>query len=205
MRCSDFENRMQRLLDKRRRPELDGELIAHAQVCGNCEDVLSSQALLFDGLEYSELPAPSDDFSPRTVAHAQVASRTNTRRANSRLVPIMLLSAAALFLIALLPISRQFAQPRPGHDVAVVTPHDVAVDAAPLVASDEAVVTDSVLALSDIRLGLPDSQRIAMGLRPLTYTFSFAFDALHRTFVAPFTDYETPGAQGVDRVISLIL
>ena len=47
MRCLDFEQRMQLLLDHRCRPDYDDQLRMHAEVCDGCQRKLEGQRLLF--------------------------------------------------------------------------------------------------------------------------------------------------------------
>ena len=85
MQCNDFEVRMQRLLDRRRRPELDSELTTHALGCCQCGDMLETQSLLFDGLEHAALPRSPRQLGVEVVrqygaTQPDRADRLTTRR-----------------------------------------------------------------------------------------------------------------------------
>lgn len=81
MQCEAFEQRLNRLLDRRRRPDADGALIAHAQRCGNCRRLLDGQRLLLDSLETFEPPSSSPAFSVGVVRrHLSERSRRRSRR-----------------------------------------------------------------------------------------------------------------------------
>ena len=214
MQCNDFEQRMQRLLDLRRRPELDAELTAHACVCGQCSEMLETQALLLDGLEHAILPATE---RPRGVEVVRLcreplqAKTTHARRPGVRwLLPSLLV--AALCLLAVMPISQYLGRGRNARQAgaavafadalprAIATPSDVALAE---YRSAGHQMTAGLLALQDLNFGLPDSERIASGLRPLAYTFSFAYDAFRNVFVVPFEQYDA--TRDAPDVISLIL
>lgn len=47
MNCQTFEQRLQRLLDRRRRPERDFALRRHARYCAQCHALLRAQTFLF--------------------------------------------------------------------------------------------------------------------------------------------------------------
>lgn len=50
MRCDQFEQRLQQVLDHRACPDEDDYLSAHARICPRCQRLLVSQRALFDGL-----------------------------------------------------------------------------------------------------------------------------------------------------------
>lgn len=50
MKCTDFENRLNDLLDDRLAPQNDPILIAHAADCAECREVLAAHESLFRGL-----------------------------------------------------------------------------------------------------------------------------------------------------------
>jgi len=70
MRCREFENRLNAVLDERLRPESDPLLAAHATHCDECRQLLSHQAALLDGLSQRNLPPLPRDFAGRVVAAA---------------------------------------------------------------------------------------------------------------------------------------
>jgi hypothetical protein len=50
MKCTDFEDRLNELLDDRLSPQNDATLIAHANSCADCREVLVAHESLFRGL-----------------------------------------------------------------------------------------------------------------------------------------------------------
>ncbi len=102
MRCDKFENRLQLLLDQRRVPERDSQLVAHAQRCTACREVLSLQSQLFDALELVEIPELPAEFAHNVVALVQPAPNVDRVWPRFRIAPI-LLAVAATLLLALLP------------------------------------------------------------------------------------------------------
>jgi hypothetical protein len=65
MHCHEFEERLQIVLDERRRPELDGKLARHAEQCVDCRGSLAAQQALFAGL--GDIPPLQPDFSTGVV------------------------------------------------------------------------------------------------------------------------------------------
>ena len=104
MQCEAFETRLNQLLDRRERPEVDDYLLAHAQRCEACRELLAVQELLFDGLELLERPEVSGRFAQRVVTSA-----ASSRRSSARSAPRWLVVAASLAAIAIVAV---FAGPR---------------------------------------------------------------------------------------------
>jgi hypothetical protein len=50
MKCTDFENRLNELLDDRLAPQDDASVVAHASGCADCREVLAAHEGLFRGL-----------------------------------------------------------------------------------------------------------------------------------------------------------
>lgn len=71
MHCEKFEARLHDLLDERLPPECDSALLAHAEQCDGCREMLGLCEQMFSGLEVWEAPAMSDGFAARVVALAQ--------------------------------------------------------------------------------------------------------------------------------------
>jgi len=103
MLCEQFEQRLQRCLDRRQQPSGDPALRRHASVCPPCRGTLAAYTRLADGLDLLELPVPDQSFSQRVVEHVRVQRRSPAAR--RRLVGAVLAVAASL-LAAWLP---QFA------------------------------------------------------------------------------------------------
>jgi hypothetical protein len=83
MQCARFEDRLNELLDERLRPECDAELLAHAQRCDTCRELLAISEQLFLGLELRDYPEVSPDFAQRVVA---VAARCEPAKGHDVLV-----------------------------------------------------------------------------------------------------------------------
>ncbi len=98
MRCDQFEDRLQRLLDRRRAPERDSQLRVHAQLCPACRDILRLQAQLFDALDITEVPDLTPDFSRQVVARLQPSATVPVAPVRSHVVPVLLAVAASLVL-----------------------------------------------------------------------------------------------------------
>ena len=115
MRCEQFEQRLQRCLDRRLEPSGDPALRRHAGVCPRCRSTLAAYTRLADGLDLLELPVPGVSFSQRVVEHVRVQRRSPAAR--SRLGAAVFAVAASLLLawlpqfvardVSLPPISRR--------------------------------------------------------------------------------------------------
>jgi hypothetical protein len=68
MKCIDFEDRLNEVLDLRLSPADDAVLQAHADVCADCRELLSAQANLFVGLAQLRRANRAPDFSRRVIA-----------------------------------------------------------------------------------------------------------------------------------------
>jgi hypothetical protein len=69
--CNDFERRFQHLLDNRRSPGSDPELIAHGLICQRCQEQLFLQRAVFAQLQADDSILPSPDFVDRVVLAAR--------------------------------------------------------------------------------------------------------------------------------------
>lgn len=67
MKCIDFENRLNDLLDDRRSPQDDATLNAHAASCADCREVLVAQESLFRGLVLLQHRTVSPDFGKQVL------------------------------------------------------------------------------------------------------------------------------------------
>lgn len=102
MKCIDFENRLNELLDDRLSPQEDAALIGHAENCVDCREMLAAQENLFLGMAALQRRTPWLDIGPR------VLSELNTPVASINLPPpvrrplrwLPLLASAAVVLIA---------------------------------------------------------------------------------------------------------
>lgn len=207
MRCEQFEQRLQRCLDRRQRPSDDPALRRHAGVCPQCRGTLAACARLADGLDLLELPVPDESFPQRVVSHVRVHRRSPVSR--RRLVGAVLAVAASL-LVALLP---QFVVRDQSPSVSERT---AASDAAPPVdgmsASPRAVAATPAMAvptglIADVRIPLipwtswpatwsfqtwDPIDRLAGGLTPITASLGVAVQEIRRTI--PLGRAERPAA-----------
>jgi hypothetical protein len=116
MQCARFEDRLNQLLDERLSPECDAELLAHAQRCDSCRELLAISEQLFLGLELRDYPEVSPDFAQRVVAVAarseptpgqDLLTRSTTREPKRwNFAPWASLAVAASLLLAAVPLIR---------------------------------------------------------------------------------------------------
>lgn len=129
MKCREFENRLNDLLDDRKRPEGDALLADHARDCEPCGQLLAGQQLLLAGIKRASLPATTSGFARRVVEQAspaiQVARRAPSSQRNWWAVGTLLTAAAAMLLIlSLVWQARQGAIPV-GNDQALTDPQEI--------------------------------------------------------------------------------
>lgn len=102
MNCHEFEDRLQRLLDERERPEADLKLRGHAEQCDECRQMLHVQEALFAGLRAWRAPATT--LSAIATTEAAVGAETNVaeRKSSKRIRQWISLVAglAAMILLA---------------------------------------------------------------------------------------------------------
>jgi hypothetical protein len=102
MQCEAFEERLNAVLDERRRPEWDAELRAHSATCHVCRQLAATYQVLLDGFYELAAPEPPADMALR------VLEARKDLRAKPRVVWLAApaLATAAALLIALLPLVR---------------------------------------------------------------------------------------------------
>ena len=120
MRCREFEDRMNDILDQRQAPERDGQLVRHARECQACRQMLDGQVALLSGLELWEAPSLSSRFAAAVLVQAEaipVAALADLpHRPKSKWIRVIaaLVSLAAVVLIAVfIGLSRQQEPERP--------------------------------------------------------------------------------------------
>lgn len=102
MKCTDFENRLNELLDDRLSPQEDAALVSHAENCLDCREMLAAQESLFRGMAVLARRTPLPDLGTR------VLGELNTPAAPISLPPVVrkpvrwmtLLASAAAVLVA---------------------------------------------------------------------------------------------------------
>lgn len=198
MKCEKFEQRLNEQLDERRCWDDDPQLAEHAARCAGCRELLSLYDTLFDGLDARSTPEPDDRFALGVLE--KMSERPH--RARSLLQIVLPLAIAAAVLVALRPMLNSSESPSGA-------PNDQIVETAPGTAGvPEIALYDptSEQYLTVIRLTgramatLPNTVRRATddspmveGIRPLTYSFSAALDALRRTL--PSKPSASPGVE----------
>lgn len=67
MKCTDFEDRLNELLDDRRAPQDDAALQAHAEICSECREMLLAQESLFRGVALLQRRTPAPELGKRVL------------------------------------------------------------------------------------------------------------------------------------------
>lgn len=205
MRCEQFEERLDQLLDERRSPCVDPSLAAHAAGCAGCRELLAGCGLLLGALPGLPRPAPSADLAEHVVARA-TARRPLVVWSGRRAA---LLAVAALLIVGLMPLVRRAAPPpQPTLPAAAA---DVAAGHAPIPLGRIALVSLPAISEREIKvLAHSTGERVALvvmhfpdyspadgsdggatrpawiepvadGLRPLAESVSGAWHVLRRT------------------------
>lgn len=99
MQCEAFEDRLNAVLDERRRPECDAELVAHTAGCPACRQLAKAYQILLDGFYELATPEPPADLAERVMQDRARA----TERKFRRWVVVPALATAAAVLLAALP------------------------------------------------------------------------------------------------------
>lgn len=107
MQCVEFEERLNAVLDDRRRPEWDAELRQHCEACIECRQLAVLYGALFDGFYAAAAPEAPADMAARVMAQLQPRPAYARRRA---FVAGIMATAAALF-VAVLPLVNQWRGP----------------------------------------------------------------------------------------------
>lgn len=152
MKCTDFEDRLNALLDDRLSPHDDATIVAHANSCADCREVLAAHESLFRGLAVLNHHTASPELGKQVLRdlYAPAAALPPLPPAPRRGWLPMLATAAAILLAVGLSIwivnrnrNPRFAvqpAPRAGHgNLAIIKPGNrtqprEAVAPAPLVA-----------------------------------------------------------------------
>jgi hypothetical protein len=102
MQCEEFEDRINAVLDERKRPEADAELRLHCEACLDCRQVAAAYGRLLDGFYALAAPEADGDIAVRVLADLQPLPSARRRWA----VAAASLAAAAGLLIAVMPLLR---------------------------------------------------------------------------------------------------
>lgn len=104
MRCVEFENRLNDVLDERGRPDLDMLLASHAHHCERCQLLLARYELACEAAGNLTCPKMSAGFSERVVN--EFLRQPRPRQATRLRWAAPLFAVAAVLLIAVLPMLR---------------------------------------------------------------------------------------------------
>ena len=123
MRCREFEDRMNDVLDQRLLPERDALLLHHVSECHSCRQLLDSQAALFAGLELLDTPPLPNQFAAivleiSSAIPGAVPSAQPRRKSTWLAIAAGLASLAAVVLVTVL-IDMSSQQPPLAHPSAL--------------------------------------------------------------------------------------
>ncbi len=96
MRCDEFEDRLNTVLDKRQRRQWDAELSLHCDTCAQCGQLAAAYDALLDGFYELTTPEAPHDMGLRVIAQVRTPPSTGRRLA---LVAAVLATAAALLVV----------------------------------------------------------------------------------------------------------
>jgi hypothetical protein len=102
MQCAEFEDRLNAVLDERRRPEWDDEVRLHVESCPDCRRIARSYDDMLDGFCALTAPAAPHDLAMRVLAQWE-GPRPAARRARGTLTA---LAVAAAVVVVVLPMVR---------------------------------------------------------------------------------------------------
>lgn len=120
MQCHEFNDRLQVVLDERRRPESDGELARHAAACGECRERLAAQRALFASLKI--LPLVPAHFAKDVVVHAELPQTGPVPPARASRWAWLAVAATATAAACLLSFSPAW-NPRPAPPSEIASNH----------------------------------------------------------------------------------
>ena len=118
MQCEEFEERLNAVLDERRRPEADAELRLHCENCPPCHQIASSYDALLDGFYALSCATAAKslepaDFGPSDLGVRVLAELRPVPAYRGRSFIAIALATAATLLIALVPFFRGTSQDPP--------------------------------------------------------------------------------------------
>ena len=202
MLCSEFDTRTQALLDERKSPEQDPDLLKHAQNCPQCNSQLVLLSKLFDSLDLLEIPELPDNFAQRVLDNVNQATPA---RLSPRSIPTWLVVAttvAAVLLLAVLPVTWFAAKNRhvvaqPGSDMKVSDQESGSSALAQSTSPSDAVEEGWMVSGASFLELYPEETRrrhreqvnqIADDLRPITTPFTAAMTAIRRSLTPGRTE-----------------
>lgn len=174
MRCDEFENRLNELLDRRIAPDDDAMLCSHAHCCGQCADTMAAHLAVTAALKDLRPELPDDSF-PFAVMNRMAVEQTAVDSRQRKQWAITLVALAASALVAL-SLWRGAANPNSapgGSDVADFVELPPGFD-------QFAAETQQIAAHLSTRQSEMMSE-LAEGIRPVATSFGAAYDALRHT------------------------
>jgi hypothetical protein len=111
MKCREFEDRLNDVLDDRGQPQSDPRLAAHADECDSCRQMLVGQELMLASLKRLPKPSVPADLAARVVARASsekvVLGEGRQSRAWLAFGAVAASAAAALLVVSLVWQARE--------------------------------------------------------------------------------------------------
>ena len=120
MQCEEFEDRLNAVLDERRRPEWDAELRLHCETCRECREVAASYGAALDGF-YSHCAEESTDADLSDYGRPRVG-RFVTATVGPATARRVTLAAAAAALATAAGLLIAFTQPLRSPELAQQSP-----------------------------------------------------------------------------------
>jgi len=188
MPCPSVERRLQELLDDRRNPSCDSELIEHASSCAECRDLLETQGMLFEGLPYLPVPPLSPDFS-RRVVETVVTRRQPSPRRLAAVAGCLATIAALLLVVAMGPPRSRSGEPADDARVIASATADhqmvgglMGLSMADFDSREVRLAIEQFMAqLTADGARFYQVDQLAGTIRPLASTLNVAFDAIRRS------------------------
>jgi hypothetical protein len=208
MKCHEFEDRLQNLLDDRQAPEADALLVEHAAGCDPCGQMLAGQRLLLAGLRRGVTQRPGSQLAQNALAgyqtepmEAVVLDGSSAGRRAWQVLAWMAATAAALVIAVSIYVSSQPARrqiaavPAPPETVRPTVPREgnprpQVVQRAPTLGAFQflprrgygvAIADMATSSLPEAVERIEDVERFAPGIRPIRVSFAMLWEALWRT------------------------
>jgi hypothetical protein len=218
MHCRDFETRLNDILDDRGQPRADAQLVAHADGCDPCRQLLDGQQVLFDGLKQRQFPTTAPAFARRAVALAapamQVTRGASSRRIGWAIATVLSTAAAVLLIVSLVWQARRGVAPQRENTIVnspaapPAHPHGGANTGLAISQADwlieaprlpsrirggyRGTMDNLAIALPETVQRLDEVEHYAPGIRPIRISFGVLLDALWRTLPGSHEDDRHP-------------
>ncbi len=180
MHCDQFETRLNDLLDRRISPDDDATLCAHAQRCPACADSMAAYLSLTTAIQ--KLPPDSPDETFRFAVMNRMAEEQSVSIHRQRRQWLMASLVTAATVLIALTLWRGGIDP----NSSAGTAGGVATDLPPGYErlAEETQQLASLIATRQLEV----MNELAEGIKPVTTSFSAAYDALRRTLPANNTE-----------------